>query len=157
MSTYTHTHTHSYSTWTQTTELVRDRFMWPICFGSQPRPCPCFFSPLLPSLPLLCVWTCCHLPACCFLAAGLVTYCRASPESRLFISVPPRQWSSRVQALLWLNWWNVRPLMRFSGVCACAFNVFVCTVSVHVFIVILCVNISLAECLLIELVLIYEL
>ena len=47
--------------------------------------------------------------------------------------------------------------MRFSGVCACAFSVFVCTVSVDVFIVILCVNISLAECPLIELVLIHEL
>lgn len=46
-------------------------------------------SRFLPFLSSLCVWTQCPLPASCFLAACLVTCCGASPESCLFISLPP--------------------------------------------------------------------
>lgn len=46
-------------------------------------------SRFLPFLYSLCVWTQCPLPASCFLAACLVTCCGASPESCLFISLPP--------------------------------------------------------------------
>lgn len=53
---------------------------------------------------------------------------------------PSRQGSSRVHALLCLNWWNVRALMRIFGVCACVLNVCVPCICACL-IVVLCVNV----------------
>lgn len=68
--------------------------------------------------PIQYVWTRCPLPArlfsCCWSCDVLHGVSR---ELSVYLC-PSCKGSSCVHALLWLNWWNVRALMRFL-VCAC--------------------------------------
>lgn len=127
--TWSPTYTHSPSTWTQTTELARDRFIQSICFGRRPCPCPRFLLRSPFSLLALCLNSLSPPSELFSRCSSCDVLQSVSRELSVYLR-PTRQWSSSVQALLRLNWWNVSALMRFFGVCACVLNVLV-RVCVH--------------------------
>lgn len=130
----THTHTASANLLYQPVlhTLARDIYIADLLW----KPAlPLLYLAFLSVVPSLFVWTGGPLPESCFLAAGLTDVLQSiSRELPVYLS-PSLRWSSCVQALLCINWWNVRTLMRIlvclyvyvhaHEVCKCVHTVYV--------------------------------